>query len=71
MRPPSAAFGGLLASASISCLSESSSVTESEDTLEAYLFRSFKSLVGDVGVGLCVLCSNLMCMVKRSVRLNE
>ena len=71
MRPPSAAFGGLLASASISCLSESSSVAESEGTLEAYFFRSFKSLVGDVGVGLCVLCSNLMCMVKRSVRLNE
>ena len=71
MRPPSAAFDGLFASASISCLSEASSVTESEDTLEAYLFRSFKSLVGDVGVGLCVLCSNLMCMVKRGVRLNE
>ena len=71
MRPPSAAFGGLFASASISCLSESSSVTESEVILEAYLFRSFKSLVGDVGVGLCGLCSNLMCMVKRGVRLNE
>ena len=66
-----AAFDGFFASASISCLSESSSVTESEDTLEAYLFRSFKSLVGDVGVGLCGLCSNLMCMVKRGVRLNE
>ena len=67
----SAAFDGFFASASISCLSESSSVAESEGTLEAYFFRSFKSLVGDVGVGLCGLRSNLMCMMKRSARLNE